>query len=492
MKVLLVYPHLNNPNPFPPMGIVHLGTFLKKQGIDVKLMDLTFSESYAEFLNALRFYSPDIVGISVLTVTYNHSIEIAKMVKESNQKCQVIFGGPHVTALPELVMQNKEVDIAVAGEGENTLLEIVKVLSDKQDISRIQGIYYRSSGNIKFTGRRPFIEDLDTIGIPDRSILPTFRTYLKFPIIYPYLMPWTILITSRGCPFQCAFCQPLLNNIFGNKVRFRSPLSVVDEAEELMDNYGLKSFYFTDDTFLARKEWAKEVCFRFKERKINKKVVWGCQTNVNTFSEDKAYLLKEAGCIFVGFGVESGNEYILNEILNKGQTVKRIKEAFLVCKKVGLVAEANLIIGNPTETEEMVKDTIRLVREIRPDVLDTHFLTPTPGSTLYQRYSSDGILMYKNWEAPNRYTAGLIKTSLPKEKLSNLYDEIYITYLKNKSIFRIKWHWFRWFISVIPSIFILGKPAYVLRFLINCIAEQDYRLYRVEKFLKELIKKTKN
>jgi len=445
MRVQLIYTHLNNPNATPPMGIIALGTFLTRNGVETRLYDLSFDRDLEGLAAELRSWQPQIVGVSSLTIGINTAFDVAKLAKELLPESKVVFGGPHTTALPAETLQQPNIDFVVIGEGEITLLDLVRTVEQGGDFSRVQGIGFKTGGQPVFTSPRPYIGNLDELGIPDRRLLPTFDKYLKVPPGFPYLMPWTYLIVGRGCPFNCSFCQPMLEKLFGNKVRIRSPKLVADEMELLIGQYRVKSIYFADDTFISNTAWVRELCAEIKKRGIHKKVVWMAQTNVNTLTAETAVLLKEAGCMFLAFGVESGNETILQEVMKKNQSREQIKKAFLICQKEGILTEAALIIGCAEDSVSSIQDTVTLVAEINPDIVDIHYMTPTPGSALYESYLQQGILDYKKWADPNRYTPGLLKMlNITRAELETMYEKVIGAYLKNKSLFRIKSHWFKW------------------------------------------------
>jgi len=434
------------------MGIISLGTYLKNKGVEVKLYDLSFDRDLTGWKKQLEEFQPGLIGISALTICINPALEAAKLAKEVCPGAKIIFGGPHPTALPEQTLADACVDFVCQGEGELTLLELVHALDTGRDVREVKGLFLKRHGEAFFTGARPYAEDLDELGIPERELLPTFEKYLQLAPGFPYLMPWTYLIVGRGCPFNCSFCQPMLKKMFGQKVRMRSPEKVVEEMVYLVERYGVKSLYFADDTFVTNTNWVKNVCAGIKEKGINKKIVWMAQTNVNTLTDDMARSMHDAGCVFLAFGVESGNERILKEVMNKNQNREQIKTAFRICRDNGMLSEAALIIGCAEDSVETINDTVSLVREIDPDIVDLHYMTPTPGSELYSRYLDSQILEYKGWADPNRYTPGLLKLqNMSQEELLGMYDKVIEAYLYNKSIFRIKKHWFRWLWNLASS-----------------------------------------
>ena len=222
--------------------------------------------------------------------------------------------------MPESLLN--ETDYIVEGEGEVTICELLHSLEGKMDIENVKGIWYKKNGVLKRTPQRPFIQNLDDLPFPARQLLP--KEYMNFG--------HTTISASRGCPFNCSFCQPTLRKLFGPVVRFRSPKNVVDEMEYLKTTFKIKHVKFQDDTFTARKQWVTEVCSEILKRKL--KIRWDCNARVNTIDKELLTKMKEAGCTKVEFGVESGSQEILNS-LNKGTTIKQIEDAFRYVKKLG-------------------------------------------------------------------------------------------------------------------------------------------------------------
>ncbi len=449
MKIYLVYPYLNNPYFFPPLGIVYLASYLKKQGIETELIDLVFSSSYDDFTDRIKQDPPDIVGISTLTLTISNALELARITKKLYPNCLVVLGGPHATVMSEQSLANPEVDLVVIGEGEETFTELVRAIEQKKDLAEVKGIGFKKDGRPVFTGKRPFMEDLDKLPIPDRSLLPTFRKYLKTQTSFPFFMPSGIMIVSRGCPFKCTFCQPMLSCLYGDKVRLKSPANIIKEIEYLIETYQVKSIYFTDDTFWANPKWATELCGLITERGLDKKVYFLAQTNLTTLDESRMQVMRNAGFIYLGFGVESGNPHILNKVLGKNHSPEKARQVFALCRKYGIVSSANFIIGNPGETPETLQDSIDLMADLNPDMKDVHYMTPTPGSALYDYCKKEGILKYSKWTDPNRYTPDLLELPGLKEgDLEKAYADLNKTYLKGKSLFSAHPLWRKYILNV--------------------------------------------
>ena len=388
---------MNNPNAYPPLGIVHLGTELRDKGEEVVLHDMTWDRDYEPVREVIERVKPEFVGLSTLSIAYQVSQRVAEIAEEF-QVGSIVLGGAHACTRP--VGWRYEV---------------------------VPGPY-------------DFRPDL----IPDRSLLPTFRHYLKQNPGFPYLMPWTYIIASRGCPFNCSFCQPMLRKLWGRRTVHRTVDSVYTEIENLVREYGLASYTFMDDTMISDEIWLTALCGRLKG--IGRP--WTCQTNVRTVTWDKLRMMKEAGCYFIGFGVETGSEWINKFVYNKPQTNKQVRQVFEMCGKLDILTEATLIIGAPEDTEFTINQTAELIKEVSPDVIDLHVLTPTPGSSLFDKYTREGKFKNSDARFSNRYTFGVLQCELDEREIRRGYWKIVRSWLEGKSVWRTKAAWGGWFGSL--------------------------------------------
>ena len=447
MKVSLTYPGAT-PTFYPPLGILSIGTLLREKGVDVDVRDLSFGtlSDFREYLGSAR---PDVVGFSCVTPIVDRAFEAARLAKSQNPDCVVVLGGPHPTALPEDTVRNPNVDVVVVGEGEMTFLDLVHDLDKGTDLSQVSGIYYKAKGIVRRTTPRPPIHNLDALPIPDRKLLPTFGKNLTTSPPYPMGSPCTPVIFGRGCPYSCAFCQPLLRKVFGKEVRLRSVQKVVDEIEYLLEDFKVKFVWFSDDTLTSSKKWAKALCKEIIDRGLHREFKWFAQTRVNLFDADIARMMKRAGCIFVAFGVESGSQEIRDSVLKKGITNDQIRVAFRVCHDEGMLSEAALIIGCPGESKSTLDETIETVKEIKPDVVDVHYLTPLPGSALYDSLKNE-LPDSGDWKMLDRYKVGSTKLSgLTEEELEASYLEVYKNFHRYKSLRRSVVSWLRYVANTI-------------------------------------------
>jgi len=390
-----------------PMNLAGLAAFLIAGGIEVKIYDFDV-ENFSEdaFISRLREYQPDIVGISCCTPTIINGHKIASIVKQHNPEILTVVGGPHASALPERTLSEfPDFDVAVIGEGEQTLLDICRNpdLSGR-GLKQTAGLTLRNNGEVSRTQVRELIPDLDSLPFPARELLPMHlyrgqshrgfsRDFLKI----------TEIMTSRGCPGRCIFCASEVT--MGKALRFRSADNVKAEIQQCRERFGFNHFIISDDTFTLNVPRLEDICKYFKKSKIT----WNCNARVWPISKEQLALMAESGCTGITFGVESGSSRIL-ELIRKNITIRQIKDAFLWARQAGIkLIEADLIIGSHTsETREDIGLSIKLINEISPDIIMASVVVPYPGTALY------GLMKEKNLlDIPEQWDKYLFIGSYP-------------------------------------------------------------------------------
>jgi radical SAM superfamily enzyme YgiQ (UPF0313 family) len=339
-------------------------------------------------MGELKEYEPDIVGISCTTPTFVDAIELAEAVFRSLPEAVIVLGGAHATAIPQEAMQEEVFDVGVIGEGEITFLELVKEIDgrgglDRVDLERINGLAFRRDGEDFLTPPRERIKDLDSLPHPARHLLAPLSDYRPTPASYRKL-PLAVMMTSRGCPYGCTFCD---RGVFGNSVRAHSPERILDEVEELLDRYGAREIRFFDDTFTINRKRVEKVCEMIIERGL--RFPWTCLTRVNTVDRNLLRLMREAGCWQVLFGLESGDPRML-KMLNKGSSVEQNAQAVQWALEAGLGVRGDFIIGTPGETMESLENTLAFTKQTGLDYAHFNKFVPYPGTELYERLLAEG------------------------------------------------------------------------------------------------------
>jgi len=385
MKIALIQVNvLDIDNLNPPLGILYIGTILKNKGHEVKCFDE--DPEHVDLIPKLREFNPDAIGLSFMTPSYERAYYFCKSLRKKFKHTTIFAGGIHPTISSEKTMKEMELDFIVIGEGERTICEALENIGS---LKNVKGIMYRKDGKIINNKSRELIKNLDEIPIPDRNLIENYKEkYIVYPgMIRGHPCKTTTVITSRGCPYNCLFCCTKL--MFGQKTRYRSIDNVIEEIKGLVKNYNIEGIWFADDTFTLDEKRVIEFCRALK--KENLKLVWACQARVNTLTENMLKEMKEAGCIQLDFGIESGSDKIL-KVLKKNTNVEMIKNAFKLTKKHKMRTLATFMVNNPYETKEDLKMTLRLAKEIKSDFTTFFFCTPFPGTEVYKLAEEKGWL----------------------------------------------------------------------------------------------------
>ncbi len=372
----------------PPIGLLYVATSLiKNSKHQVKVLDASIDRlSIEQIRQQIREFAPDVVGMTLTTFSLLESIKIAKAAKEVNEKVKIVVGGIHLHIFPYETVNLGCFDYGVLGEAEYSAVRLMDAIESGADLSDVKGVIYRQNGKATFTGMPDFIEDLNAISFPDRTLVP----YKRYNSIIAKANPVNIMVTSRGCPFRCTFCdRPHL----GKRFRMRSADNVVDEFEEC-SRLGIKEILVYDDTFTANRQRVIDICKKMIERKI--KIYWGVRARVDTVNEEMLRLLKEAGCVRLNYGVESGNPEILKR-LNKGITLEQVETAFRLTKKYKMDALAYFMIGCPGDTKETIRDSVEFAKKLEADYVHFTILMPFPATAVYQEAMEKGLIKGDVW-----------------------------------------------------------------------------------------------
>ena len=376
MKVLLINPPYKSDFPQPPLGIAYVASALEKSGQQVEILDAPALKLNAdEVVKHVLKGSFDIVGITAMTPTIRSAIEVAKKIKDQEKSIIVILGGAHATVLPEKTLEMfPEINFIIVGEGEVTTPELIEKLEKGKSLKDISGIAYKDNGKIILNPRRPVVENLDELPMPAYHLLPIGK-YRPHPP-HGKRLPYMALITSRGCPFRCTFCS---KPVHGTKYRAKNAVSIIEEIKFLKDKYGIREILFYDDSFTIDKQRIINLCDEMIKNKID--LPWSCETRVNLVDKELLSKMKKAGCYIISYGVESGNQEILDNI-KKDITIEQIRNAFKLTHEEGIDTVSYFMLGCPGETEQTMKQTIDFAKNLNTNFAQFSICTPFPGTEL--------------------------------------------------------------------------------------------------------------
>ena len=376
MRVLLVNPFYPiDETPSPPLGLAFIAAVLEAAGFEVKISDyVVFPYSRDILAKEIHAFQPTVLGLTSVTMTFDTAMTVVRDAKAIDPTVKTIMGGPHVTFRAEATLEeNPELDAIILGEGEETIVDLVRAIEQEADWHVIKGLAFRDGGQIAHTGPKPPGIDVDRLPLPARHLLPLGR--------YRALNLSISMITSRGCPFKCVFCVG--RKMVGAKVRYRDPVKVVDEME-ILAAYGFEQINLADDLFTANARHCLAVCDEIVNRGL--KIKWTSFARVDTVSLDVLEKMKAAGCTAVSFGIESGNPAILKTV-RKGITRDQVVKAVKRCTQAGLQPHASFILGLPGETEATLAQTLAFGEQLEKlgVAYGFHLLAPFPGTEVRDR-----------------------------------------------------------------------------------------------------------
>ena len=363
----------------PPIGLMYVAAALQKEGFEVQMLDnYLMKKSTDEIKQLVIKLKPKIVGITCGSATYRRCVETAKAIKEALPSCKIVVGGWHASYVPDSLLANPEIDYVVMGEGERAVAQLATCLTNGNEKAAmsIAGVACRRQGkNIKNPPK--FIENLDEIPYPARHLLP-LELYDR-TIEYLNVKPADVMSISRGCIFNCGFCET--KKLWGNIYRAFSPQRVIGEIQDLQNKYGTKGLYFINDNFTLRKKETIELCKLMIQDKLD--LEWVCDTRVDLVNQEVLEVMSKAGCKTMFFGVESGSQKILQRI-GRNTTLKQIESAFKLCRKNGIQTSCSFMLGVPGETLADMETSLKFAKKLDPDWCQFNIFIANPDSRMYQ------------------------------------------------------------------------------------------------------------
>jgi len=380
-RVTLINPPQFTRYPQPPLGLASIAAVLEGEGHTVSVLDANALNLPPQDI-VEQLPESDVVGITAMTPTINHAMGIAHHLRLARPGLPVILGGAHATLLPqETLAAAPEIDYIVRGEGEATIIELLRAIEGHASPKDIPGITYRDGGSIVSTPARDNGVDITALPFPAYHLLAGYR-YRPHPP-HGLARPFMAAVTSRGCPYRCAYCS---KPVFGSRFRGQAPERVVDEIAYLQERFGVREIAFYDDVFTLDKKRAHAIAAGILERGL--RVRWTCESRVNLVDGELLRHMKRAGCYAVAYGIESASPEIL-EILHKDITLEQVEAAVRVTREVGIQTVGYLMIGSPGETPDTIAATLDLARRLKLDFAQFSLTTPFPGTELYQLYRQE-------------------------------------------------------------------------------------------------------
>jgi anaerobic magnesium-protoporphyrin IX monomethyl ester cyclase len=370
----------------PPLGLLYLAATARQQpGWEVEIIDCVGDcIDYQNLSTKIKKSSADLIGITTLTFTIFDVLETIKIIRSQSPLAKIILGGPHAHIYPEETLGWPGVDIVATGEGEAVLPGLMKNFPDLEKMKQVKGLIFKDKDdNIINTGKPDFISDFDSLPFPARD-MTRINAYSS---ILSKRNPITTMLTSRGCPFRCRYCD---RPHMGKRFRFYNPDYVVAEMQEC-ENLGIGEAFIYDDTFTVNKKRVMDICKLKIDTNIS--LAFDIRARVDTVNEEMLRALKDAGCERIHYGIEAGTEKI-QKVLDKGITLEQAEKAFAMTRKVGIKTLAYFMIGSPTETRQDIKDSITFATRINPDFVSITILTPFPETAIYFQALEEGVISH--------------------------------------------------------------------------------------------------
>jgi len=409
---------------YPVLSLASLAAILREKGFRVSILDLGIEGSpFQLFSKVLDESKPRIVGVTATTPLISEAAQIASIVREKlGKETLTVLGGPHASALPEECLRLSVFDVVAVGEGDYTIVE----LAEGRPLSDIKGIYYKNEDKLLSTPVRERIKDLDILPFPALDLFDIKR--YKSSKLVARKSPFSDLMTSRGCVFNCSFCG---KKVFGRRFIPKSPERVIEEIKYTL-RLGFREIRNVDDCFTANINRAKTICEMILREKLNFPWTLAGGIRVDCVDEEFLVLAKRAGLYQVSFGFESGDQECLNSI-GKGITLEQSLRAMEMVKKVGLESVGFFMFGLPAETEESMRRTIDFAMKLMPDFAKVTILVPIPDSKIFADWEGEGRIISRDWSQYKLHGAGVVyqHPTLSHDKMREYYDLFYRKFYLN-------------------------------------------------------------
>lgn len=414
----------------PGFGILMLAAVAREHGYEVRIFDAKGSaETPDRVAAAIVDFRPEVVGFSATTISVTNADCIAQRVKAAAPDTITVVGGAHVSAVPERTLAAfAALDYGIIGEGEISFFEFLSCLRDGQDISECAGLAYRRGEEIIANRRAPYITELDSLPLPAWDLVPGFPHGFHPSLLSYRRSPVATLVTSRGCPFSCSFCDRSTSGKLG---RYHSTESVLRHCRHLVD-LGVRHIIFYDDLFTVKRKRVVELCEGFIAAGFD--FSWSCNSHPNLLDFDTLRLMTRAGCWQIAYGIESGSQKIL-EVVKREVKLPRMRETLRMTRAAGIRTKGYLMIGHPTETVETLEETAEFLRVAELDLCQVTKFTPYPGTPAYPTVRQHGAFT-EDWDRMNAMNFVFIPNGLSEEILETQFHRLYSIFYSRPDVLR--------------------------------------------------------
>lgn len=415
----------------PSLGLLHLAAELREHGyrpaiLEGDLLNLSREEAARRVIEA----RPAFVGITLFTVGVASAAEIAQRIKSALPETRIIVGGPHISSMGRETLQRiGAFDVAVVGEGERTLIQLLGTMESGGDLSAVPGIIFRRDGALVSTPLPATSTVLDELALPAWGLLPGFPRCCAMAVFDYPRGPIATLSASRGCPFHCRFCD---NSTFGTRVRFYSPARVFEMIRQLSTRWGVRHIQFVDDHFLSSRQRATELCELLIQSGM--KLTWSCDSRVDVITPDLVSLMKKAGCWQICFGLESGSEEMLAKMGKKASAAQG-EQAARWTHEAGIRVKGLFMLGFPGETAGTVEMTKQFIARLPMDILNLSKFTPYPGSQVYRDIYGQTI-RDDHWDQMNGMNFLWAPEGMTIQQLDGHYRDLTSSFYRQKRVGR--------------------------------------------------------
>lgn len=418
-------------NSLPPHAFLYLGAVAREQGWDISIVDCpALGLPLGECADAILKTEPTVVGFTVTTMSVAKAARVAEHVREKKPDVVMMAGGPHITALPVETLERLPVfDMGCVGEGEDVLRGVLEHLAagtDPRDVGGIVSLH--DDGVVRAQPLLPEEVDLEALPPLAWDLLDDFPNRYHAAATYLNKTPFSDVIVSRGCRYKCTFCD---NNTFGRDIRALPLGAIMDNIDKLVNTYGIKSLFFTDDSLMTIRDQFEEMCEALIQR--NYDLEWSINARTSEIDAEILDLMRRAGCWQISYGVESGSWEILKRI-KKAATPRMQANALELTRDAGIKSNAYIIIGFPGETKQTLAETEAFIRSVPIDTLRLTFFTPFPNTDVTDDLVGNGELV-ADWTKLNFYNIAYIPNGLTRKDLERTYRRIMASFYLRPRVF---------------------------------------------------------